>query len=148
MLKLSFTTSWNAALALASFLDTNIEMYQDRNVLELGAGGALPGIVTAKNGARKVCAFYPVGCRVFKLLILLLKVVLTDYPDESLVDNMRFNVSENVEREDFTRVDVQACLRHERHLCANLNCFRRDIFGDGHRNLYSNPFLYHHPNSI
>ena len=48
---------WNAALALASFLDANVGKYKDRHVLELGAGGALPSIVAAKNGARKVCTF-------------------------------------------------------------------------------------------
>ena len=45
---------WNAALALASFLDSNRHFSVDRNVLELGAGGGLPSIVTVKNGARKV----------------------------------------------------------------------------------------------
>jgi predicted nicotinamide N-methyase len=49
---------WNAALALASFLDANVGKYKDRHVLELGAGGALPSIVAAKNGARKVCRLY------------------------------------------------------------------------------------------
>ncbi|KIM35441.1 hypothetical protein M413DRAFT_430793 [Hebeloma cylindrosporum] len=78
---------WNAALALASFLDENVGKYKDRNVLELGAGGALPSIVAAKNGARKV--------------------VVTDYPDDSLVGNMKFNVSQNVEKEDLGRIDVQ-----------------------------------------
>ena len=36
-------------------------------------------------------------------------MVVTDYPDESLVENMKFNVSENMETEDLVRVDVQAC---------------------------------------
>jgi nicotinamide N-methyltransferase len=45
---------WNAALAIASFLDSNRHLYFDRNVLELGAGGGLPSIVTVKNGAHKV----------------------------------------------------------------------------------------------
>ncbi len=45
---------WNAALALASFLDSNAELYKDRRILELGAGGALPSIVAAKLGAKKV----------------------------------------------------------------------------------------------
>lgn len=48
---------WNAALAVASFLDSNRHLYVDRNVLELGAGGGLPSIVTVKNGARKVQSF-------------------------------------------------------------------------------------------
>jgi len=45
---------WNAALALATFLDENRSLYQNKRVLELGAGGALPSIVAAKNGAAKV----------------------------------------------------------------------------------------------
>ena len=46
---------WNAARAIATYLDENQEIYRDMDVLELGAGGALPSIVTAKNGARRVC---------------------------------------------------------------------------------------------
>ena len=45
---------WNAALALASYLDSNQGIYKDRCVLELGAGGALPSIVSVINGAKKV----------------------------------------------------------------------------------------------
>ena len=48
---------WNAALAVASFLDSNRHLYVNRNVLELGAGGGLPSIVTVKNGARKVRSY-------------------------------------------------------------------------------------------
>ncbi|KAK2459829.1 hypothetical protein APHAL10511_008150 [Amanita phalloides] len=67
---------WNAARAFATYLDQNPRLYRHRSVLELGAGGGLPGIVTAKNGARKV--------------------VLTDYPDEPLLDNLRHNVEVNI----------------------------------------------------
>ena len=45
---------WNAALALADYLDLNTDLYASGNVLELGAGGALPSIVAANNGASKV----------------------------------------------------------------------------------------------
>lgn len=31
-----------------------MELYRDKFVLELGAGGALPSIIAALNGARKV----------------------------------------------------------------------------------------------
>jgi nicotinamide N-methyltransferase len=41
-------------LALASYLDSNVGLYNARSVLELGAGGALPSIVAALNGARRV----------------------------------------------------------------------------------------------
>ncbi|KAI0269540.1 putative methyltransferase-domain-containing protein [Russula aff. rugulosa BPL654] len=67
---------WNAARALAGFLQRNSDLYLGRNVLELGAGGGLPGLVTAKCGARKV--------------------VLTDYPDKALLDNLAYNVDQNV----------------------------------------------------
>jgi len=68
---------WNAARALAGFLQRNSELYFGRNVLELGAGGGLPGLVTVKCGARKV--------------------VLTDYPDKALLDNLAYNADQNVQ---------------------------------------------------
>ena len=46
---------------------------------------------------------------IFTLLKPFSKVVVTDYPDGSLVDNMRFNISENMGKEDVVRVDIQAC---------------------------------------
>ncbi|KZT20524.1 hypothetical protein NEOLEDRAFT_1122557 [Neolentinus lepideus HHB14362 ss-1] len=67
---------WNAARAFASYLDQNKEIYAGGSVLELGAGGGLPGIVCALNGARQT--------------------VLTDYPDKELVDNLMNNVQENL----------------------------------------------------
>lgn len=45
---------WNAALAFASYIDSNPKIARDRYVLELGAGGGLPGLVAAQNGAKKV----------------------------------------------------------------------------------------------
>jgi predicted nicotinamide N-methyase len=45
---------WNAARSFATYLDGNHQLYRGRSVLELGAGGGLPGIVAAKNGAQKV----------------------------------------------------------------------------------------------
>ncbi|PPR04579.1 hypothetical protein CVT24_012032 [Panaeolus cyanescens] len=87
---------WNAAIALADYLDDNTQLYRNKNVLELGAGGALPSIVTWKNGARKT--------------------VITDYPDHDLVQNMKFNVENNMTSDlddsksraaEEKRVDVQ-----------------------------------------
>lgn len=45
---------WNAARSFASYLDAHPELYRDKSVLELGAGGGLPGLVAAKNGAKLV----------------------------------------------------------------------------------------------
>lgn len=56
-------------------------------MLELGAGGALPSIVTARNGAGKV--------------------VVTDYPDRELVENMEYNVKTNVPEHQRDRLNVQ-----------------------------------------
>jgi nicotinamide N-methyltransferase len=51
---LSVQFRWNAALAFASYIDSNPEIACNRCVLELGAGGGLPGLVAAQNGAKKV----------------------------------------------------------------------------------------------
>lgn len=50
-----FSTRWNAARAFAVFLERNYARFcRERNVLELGAGGGLPGIIAALCGAKKV----------------------------------------------------------------------------------------------
>ncbi|TFK35131.1 nicotinamide N-methyltransferase [Crucibulum laeve] len=78
---------WNAARSFASYLDAHKELCQDRTVLELGAGGALPSIVAALNGARKT--------------------VITDYPDADLVQNIEMNVEANIPKSLRERVDVK-----------------------------------------
>ncbi|KAF7974101.1 hypothetical protein HWV62_13421 [Athelia sp. TMB] len=86
---------WNAARAFTTFLDENPQNYRGRNVLELGAGGGLPGIVAAKNGARKVKSspFYQQGGKLIHRATAL-KVVLTDY-DEPLINNLKDNIKAN-----------------------------------------------------
>ncbi|KAN0129048.1 nicotinamide N-methyltransferase [Lactarius tabidus] len=66
---------WNAARAMAQYLERTPTLYQGMDVLELGAGAGLPGLLVAKSGARTV--------------------VLTDYPDQALVGNMAYNVGQN-----------------------------------------------------
>ncbi|KAG6901319.1 hypothetical protein C0995_013679 [Termitomyces sp. Mi166 len=78
---------WNAARAFASYLDEYQELCRDKYILELGAGGALPSILAAKSGARKV--------------------VITDYPDDDLVDNIIHNVDANIPASERDRVSVQ-----------------------------------------
>ncbi|KAL1745169.1 putative methyltransferase-domain-containing protein [Schizophyllum fasciatum] len=78
---------WNAARAFATYLDRHEVMYRGHNVLELGAGGGLPGLVTALNGARRV--------------------VLTDYPDAPLTDNLNLNAKQNLSQSDLARVSVR-----------------------------------------
>lgn len=48
-------------------------MVKGKTVLELGAGGGLPSLVCALNGAAQV--------------------VVTDYPDADLIENLRYNVT-------------------------------------------------------
>ncbi|KAI0725727.1 nicotinamide N-methyltransferase [Fomitopsis betulina] len=78
---------WNASRSFATYLDNHPELYRDRAVLELGAGGGLPGIVAANNGARTV--------------------VLTDYPDAALIDNLEINVNGSIPLAHGKRQSVQ-----------------------------------------
>ncbi|KAL7411886.1 putative methyltransferase-domain-containing protein [Mrakia frigida] len=77
---------WNAARVFATYLVEHKEFVLGKNVLELGAAGALPGIVAALSGARKT--------------------VITDYPDQSLIDNMQFNVDACVPQPSRSNVTV------------------------------------------
>ncbi|KZS89768.1 nicotinamide N-methyltransferase [Sistotremastrum niveocremeum HHB9708] len=78
---------WNAARRFAQYLEDNPEFCRDRVVLELGAGGALPGLIAATLDARKV--------------------VITDYPDPQLIRNIEINVENNIPYMTRDRVSVQ-----------------------------------------
>ncbi|KAI8062492.1 putative methyltransferase-domain-containing protein [Gongronella butleri] len=67
---------WNASKVFADLFDEFPELVRGKTVLELGAGGALPSLVSALQGASKV--------------------VVTDYPDQELLDNIQYNVDHNV----------------------------------------------------
>lgn len=77
--------------------------------MELGAGGGLPSIVTALNGARKVSRKpNPLLSPSSDLTVLcILQVVVTDYPDAALIDNMTFNVKQNLPEKLLDVVDVK-----------------------------------------
>ncbi|EGC47793.1 nicotinamide N-methyltransferase Nnt1 [Histoplasma capsulatum var. duboisii H88] len=63
---------WNAGKTSADYLEDRArEWVEKKDVLELGAGAGLPSLVCAILGARTV--------------------VVTDYPDPDLVENMRIN---------------------------------------------------------
>ncbi|KAG8942767.1 nicotinamide n-methyltransferase [Tulasnella sp. 419] len=71
---------WNAAKSFATYLDLHSNsLCKGKSVLELGAGGGLPGLVCALNGAQRV--------------------LLTDYPDHSLIENLKYNVEVNLPSE-------------------------------------------------
>jgi nicotinamide N-methyltransferase len=64
---------WNAGRTLATYLETNADsLIRGKTVLELGAGAGLPSLVSAIHGAKQV--------------------VVTDYPDPDLVENLQWNV--------------------------------------------------------
>ncbi|KAL8692566.1 MAG: hypothetical protein Q9218_002435 [Villophora microphyllina] len=64
---------WNGAQVVTDYLyDHAKDLVTGKNVLELGAGAGLPSLAAAIWGAKHV--------------------VLTDYPDEDLVENIRINV--------------------------------------------------------
>ncbi|KAJ9267743.1 putative nicotinamide N-methyltransferase Nnt1 [Paecilomyces variotii] len=65
---------WNAGRTSADYLEERAnELIEGKDVLEIGAAAGVPSIVCAIKGARTV--------------------VMTDYPDPDLVDNMRQNAS-------------------------------------------------------
>jgi predicted nicotinamide N-methyase len=59
---------WPGARCLVDHLLAHPALYRDKDVLELGAGGALPGLVVAADGARWV--------------------VITDYPAPGVIENI------------------------------------------------------------
>ena len=66
---------WNASKCLQRKIDAQEINVEGKSVLELGAGLGLPSIAAAHNGARIVVA--------------------TDYPEDSLLNMLRLNVSQN-----------------------------------------------------
>ncbi|EJT98025.1 hypothetical protein DACRYDRAFT_96680 [Dacryopinax primogenitus] len=77
---------WNSGICLAKYLEHNPTLYAGSNVLELGAGGGLPALVTALRGAKKT--------------------VISDYPDRALVENIEVNVERNVPEKERSEVAV------------------------------------------
>ena len=67
---------WNTSRVLSDYLRRNPAYARDLTVLELGAGAGLPSLVCSVLGARRV--------------------MITDYPDVELVENIRWNVETNL----------------------------------------------------
>ncbi|ODN83464.1 hypothetical protein L202_01601 [Cryptococcus amylolentus CBS 6039] len=79
---------WNTARTFSTYLLSNPALTSSRNILELGAGAGLPSIVSCLPGADAQ------------------KVVVTDYSDEGLLENLRFNVEVDLEAEERERCVV------------------------------------------
>jgi len=68
---------WNASRVLAEYLDSlEGSFLTNKCVLELGAGGALPSLIATLKGA--------------------LRVVITDFPDAILLENIEYNVKQTI----------------------------------------------------
>ncbi|KAK4506701.1 hypothetical protein PRZ48_000434 [Zasmidium cellare] len=66
---------WQAGRIISDYLEENKQsLIQDKTVLELGAGAGLPSLISAINGAKQV--------------------VVTDYPDAELIENLRLNIKD------------------------------------------------------
>ncbi|RCH99780.1 nicotinamide n-methyltransferase [Rhizopus stolonifer] len=70
---------WNASKVFASLFDNTPRLVKNKSILELGAGGALPSLVAALNGASTV--------------------VVTDYPDKELIENIEYNVKHTIQQQ-------------------------------------------------
>ena len=68
---------WNASKCTAEWISSNPELVRGLRVLELGAGSGLPSIVAGLNGA--------------------ILTVCTDYPDTMLLDNIKYNITNQVD---------------------------------------------------
>ncbi|KAI9813488.1 MAG: nicotinamide n-methyltransferase [Pycnora praestabilis] len=67
---------WNAGKILSKFLEERVDgLVRGKDVLELGAGAGLPSLVSVSQGANQV--------------------VVTDYPDVDLIENLKINISHN-----------------------------------------------------
>lgn len=90
---------WNAGRVVAEYLEVHAEeLVQGKDILELGAGAGLPSCVAAIKGARTV--------------------VVTDYPDPSLVKNLQYNAE---------RMKAQSLIPSGTKLSAEGYAWGRDI---------------------
>jgi nicotinamide N-methyltransferase len=81
------------------------DLCRGRRVLELGAGGGLPGLTCALNGAETVSTL-----SALKITNNPVQVVLTDYPDPDLLSNLEENVRLNLDAQIAPRVKVEVSL--------------------------------------
>lgn len=81
---------WNGARWMCDHIDAHPEEFRGKRVLELGAGAGLPSIMACKAGAQHV--------------------VVTDYPDRELIDNIQRNATSLLNAEEQTRITVKGYL--------------------------------------
>jgi protein-lysine N-methyltransferase EEF2KMT len=74
---------WDAAIALSEFILNNKQLLEDKNILELGSGSGLLGLVAAKETNVKKCYVSDCHDEVLKLLKENLKI---NYPGRQEID--------------------------------------------------------------
>lgn len=79
---------WNAGRTTSTYLEERAEeLVKNKTVLELGAGAGLPSLVCALKGAAQV--------------------VVTDYPDADLIENLRYNIAHCDALKDPSRIAAE-----------------------------------------
>jgi len=74
---------WNAGRWLAKHFDLNPHLVSGKRILELGAGVGLPSIIAILNNASSI--------------------IITDYPDQELIENLEHNVRTNIKEEELRK---------------------------------------------
>jgi predicted nicotinamide N-methyase len=83
---------WNTSRVLTDYLLRNLQLVKGQRICELGAGAGLPSLVSTLVGADRV--------------------VVTDYPDEGLIENLRWNAECNLPLDLAFNLHVQVCPIH------------------------------------
>ncbi len=78
---------WQAGRIVSSYLESHPLLIANKTVLELGAGAGLPSLVCASLGARTV--------------------VVTDYPDPPLIENLSINIDTYVSSRPSKEIAVE-----------------------------------------
>lgn len=82
---------WNAGRVIAQHLEDNADsLLKGKTVLELGAGAGLPSIISVLGGAEKV--------------------IVTDYPDRDLIENLDYNIKHALESSKHARITARGYL--------------------------------------
>lgn len=100
---------WNASLRMADMLAEGKLRVEGEQVLELGAGAGIPGLVAARMGASRVrCNHTSSACLALSAERPFLQVVLSDYNDPLLIANLRDNIPLAFPDSPATRERIQA----------------------------------------
>ena len=78
---------WQSSITLSNYLLYNPQIVRGKNVIELGAGSGLPSLVTN--------------------LLSTESVVCTDYPEQSILLNLKRNLSQNFVADACTSFDIR-----------------------------------------